>query len=56
MLWMDSVFSVAYQTENTTARMTAKNGVDTSYGTPSLMCKPSAASVPNTLTMSTASQ
>jgi hypothetical protein len=56
MLWMDSVFSVRYQTTKTTTSTTAKNGVETSYGTPSSTCRPSAAIVPNTLTMSTASQ
>src|ERR1017187_6081502 len=46
MLWMDRVFSVAYQTMKITTSTTAKNGVDTSYGTPSLMCMPSAGDVP----------
>ena len=56
MLWMDSVFSNVYQVRKTTAKASAKKAVDTTYGTPRPMWITSAAMVPKTATMATASQ
>jgi hypothetical protein len=56
MLWMDSVPSDRYQATKITASTIMKNTVDTAYGMPSPMCRTSAAIVPNTATMTTASQ
>jgi len=56
MLWIDKVFSLACQATKITASTTAKNVVDATYGTFNSKCRPSAAMVPNTLTMATANQ
>ena len=52
----DRVFSVVYQVRKMTVRASAKNAVDTRYGMPSPMWRTSAAMVPKTATMATASQ
>ena len=56
MLWMDSVGSVRPQVMKTAARITAYRRLDAMYGTPKPTCSTSAAIVPNTPTMHTASQ
>ena len=56
MLWIESVFSLRYQAAKTTINATAKRTVDAMYGTPNWMCRTSAAIVPKTATITTASQ
>ena len=52
----DRVFSVVYQVRKMTVRASAKNAVDTRYGMPNPMWRTSAAIVPKTATMATASR
>ena len=56
MLWIDSVRSVRPQAMKTAARTTAYRMLEAMYGTPKPTCSTSAAMVPNTPTMTTASQ
>src|SRR4051794_24499741 len=56
MEWIESVFSLKYQTENVSASAAPKTIVVTSSGTPILSVKLSVISVPNTLTSATVSQ
>jgi len=56
MLWIETVPSTRCQTMKTTASETAKNAVETTYGTCRPMWSTSAAIVPNTATITTASQ
>ncbi len=53
---MDSVLSVRFQVQNTVARTSAYNADETKYGTPKPTCRTSAAMVPKTPTIITASQ
>jgi len=56
IVWIDRVCSVARQVANTAASTTAYSSEDTVYATPSPTWSTSAAMVPNTPTMATASQ
>jgi hypothetical protein len=56
MLWMASVPSLRYHVAKIAASAAAARTVDTAYGMPSSTWTPSAAMVPKTLTISTASQ
>ena len=56
MVWMESVFSLAYQTPNATASAMLKAIVVVSSGTPKLSTRLSVISVPTMLISTTASQ
>ncbi len=56
MLWVDKVFSRACHAPKIAASTTAKTTLESTYGMPNPTCTPSAAMVPNTLTMTTADQ
>jgi hypothetical protein len=56
MLWMESVPSLRCQKKNVAATIAANTGVVIEYGTLAPSCRPSAAIVPKTATIMTASQ
>ena len=56
MVWIDRVFSAAYQTANVAINATAKNAVDVSSVTSRLSTRLSVIRVPTTLIKTTANQ